>query len=83
MFAGRIFVTSEETWQRWRAVGDAVSNLTDPVIDPLISRSDSDVFSRSWGCQCLSLDGNDSPCYPDDDAGGRNVLLYDDFGSLT
>ena len=34
----------EETSQRWRAVGDTVSNLIDPGIEPTTSRADSDVF---------------------------------------
>ena len=36
---------SEETSQRWRAVGDTVSDLTDPGIEPKILRADSDVLT--------------------------------------
>ena len=35
---------SEETSQRWRAVGDTVFDFTGPVVEPQISRTDSDVF---------------------------------------
>ena len=33
--------SSEETSQRWLAVGDSVSNLTGPRIEPQVSRTDS------------------------------------------
>ena len=36
--------SSEETSQRWRAVGDTVSDLTDPGIEPQISHTDSNVL---------------------------------------
>ena len=36
--------SSEETSQRWRAVGDVVSNLTDPGIKPRFSRTNTDVL---------------------------------------
>ena len=37
--------SSKETWQRWRAVCDIVSDLTDPGIEPQIYRTDSDVLT--------------------------------------
>ena len=33
--------SSEETSQRWRVVGDTVSDLIDPGIEPQTSRTDS------------------------------------------
>ena len=36
--------SSEETSQRWRAVGDIESNLTGQRIEPHTSRTDSDAF---------------------------------------
>ena len=36
----------EKTWPRWRAVGDAVSNLNGPRIEPMTSRADSNVFNQ-------------------------------------
>ena len=36
--------SSEETSQQWRAVGDMVSNLTHPEIEPRTFRADSGVF---------------------------------------
>ena len=38
--------SSEETWQRWRAVGDTVSNLNGPGIEPTTSSAVSDTFNR-------------------------------------
>ena len=38
--------SSEETSQRWRAVGDTVSGLTDPRIEPQTFHTDSDVFNH-------------------------------------
>ena len=35
----------EETSQRWRAVDDPVSDLTDPVFEPQTSRADSNVLT--------------------------------------
>ena len=35
--------SSEETSQRWRVVGDAVSNLTGPEIETQTCHTDSDV----------------------------------------
>ena len=42
--------SSEETSQRWRAVGDTVSDLACPGIEPVTSRTDSDgpVFPKVW-----------------------------------
>ena len=37
---------SKETWLRWRAVSDNVSDLTDPGIEPQTFCTDSDVFDR-------------------------------------
>ena len=37
--------SSEETSQRWRAVGDTVSDLNGPVIKPQTSRTYSDIFN--------------------------------------
>ena len=37
--------SSEETSQRWRAVGDTVPDLTDPGMEPP-SRIDCDVFKQ-------------------------------------
>ena len=38
--------SSEETSQRWRVIGNAVSDLTSPVIDPQISRTDTTVLNQ-------------------------------------
>ena len=37
--------SSEKTSQRWRAVGDTVSGLTDSEFEPLTSRTNSNVFN--------------------------------------
>ena len=37
--------SSQETFQRWRAVGDTASDLTDSKIKPHISRTDGDVLN--------------------------------------
>ena len=37
--------SSEKTSQRWRVIGDTVLDLTRPGIEPLTSRTDSDVFN--------------------------------------
>ena len=37
--------STEETSQRWRAFGDAVSDLTDPRIKPQTTRTESNVLS--------------------------------------
>ena len=38
--------SSEETSQRWQAVGDAVSDSTGWRIEPMTSRADSDAFNQ-------------------------------------
>ena len=37
--------SSEEMLQQWQAVADTVSDMTDPVIEPQTSRTDSDAFT--------------------------------------
>ena len=36
----------DQTSQRWRAVGDNASDLTDPEIEPMTSRANSDVINQ-------------------------------------
>ena len=40
-------LTFEETSQRWWAVNDTVSDLTNPGIEPQTSRTDSDVLIQN------------------------------------
>ena len=43
---------STETSQRWRAIGDAVSNLTDPEIEPQTSRTDRACLATEVNGRC-------------------------------
>ena len=45
MVPNRLHSSSEETSQRWRAVGDTSSNLTGPEIEPQTSSTDKDVVT--------------------------------------
>ena len=46
--------SSDETLQRWQDVGDTVSDVTGPVIEPQTYRADSDILSRyaNWTDHC-------------------------------
>ena len=43
--------SSAKTSQRWQVVGDTVSDLTCPRIEPETSRSDIDVFTTAKTCR--------------------------------
>ena len=46
--------SSEKTSLQWRAIGDAVSDLTGPEIEPKTCGAHSDVFHRSANWPVLS-----------------------------
>ena len=45
--------SSEETSQRWRGIGDTVSDFIDPGIEPKTSRTDSDVLTTELTGRCF------------------------------
>ena len=50
--------SSEETSQRWRVIGDIVSDLTGPRIEPKTYRADDNIFSHNVNRLILQNDQN-------------------------
>ena len=54
---------SKETWQRYRAVGDTVFDLTGPGIEPKTSSTDSDILDHNDSRPVINKDYNTKNYY--------------------